>query len=68
MSGFNMPDEDVRKKLEEPFVPDNLLSAHEFRQEGQALICIDDPSLTAVLPLGVYLFGERGSYELKKLF
>lgn len=50
------------------FKPDNLLKGHTFRQEGEVLICIDDPSITAKLPLGVRLYGEPGKYELKKVF
>lgn len=60
--------EDVRDKLEQPLETESLLARHEFRQEGRVLICVDDPSLTAVLPLGVYLVGEKGAYRLEKLF
>ena len=56
--------EDVRDKLEQPLETESLLASHEFRQEGR----VDDPSLTAVLPLGVYLVGEKGAYRLEKLF
>lgn len=60
--------EDVREKLEQPLDTESLLASHEFRQEGRVLICVDDPSLMAVLPLGVYLVGEKGAYRLEKLF
>lgn len=63
-----MNNEDVREKLEQPLDTESLLTSHEFRQEGRVLICVDDPSLTAVLPLGVYLVGEKGAYRLEKLF
>ena len=59
--------EDVRDKLEQPLETESLLASHEFRQEGRVLICVD-PSLTAVLPLGVYLVGEKGAYRLETLF
>lgn len=63
-----MNSEDVREKLEQSLDTESLLASHEFRQEGRVLICVDDPSLTAVLPLGVYLVGEKGAYRLEKLF
>nr|DAW01045.1 MAG TPA: hypothetical protein [Caudoviricetes sp.] len=63
-----MNSEDVREKLEQPLETESLLASHEFRQEGRVLICVDNPSLTAVLPLGVYLVGEKGAYRLEKLF
>lgn len=60
---------DVRTNLEKPLeVTQDVLSLYEFRQEGRTLTCIDNPSLSAVLPLGVYLTGERGAYRLEKLF
>lgn len=63
-----MDKKDVRDKLEQPLETESLLKSHEFKQEGRVLICVDDPSLTAILPLGVYLFGKKGAYRLEKLF
>lgn len=50
------------------FKPDGLLNKHSFIQQGEVLICLDNPSITARLPLGVKLCGEPGNYSLKKMF
>lgn len=50
------------------FKPDDLLKGYTFKQEGEILICIENSSITAKLPLGVRLYGEPGKYELKKIF
>ena len=59
---------ELAKRLDTPLDTSNLLSGHEFMQEGRVLRCVDDPSLTAVLPLGVHLVGEKGAYRLEKVF
>lgn len=50
------------------FKPDSYLAEHTFLQQGEILICMDDPTITAKLPLGVKLVGEPGNYRLEKLF
>ena len=61
-SNFNRDD------ISPTFDSTDILNKHTWKQEGQELICVDNPNLSGILPLGVALVGEQGNYKLEKIF
>lgn len=57
-----------RDEISPTFDATDILNKHTWRQEGQELVCVDNPNLSGILPLGVALVGEKGSYKLEKIF
>lgn len=57
-----------REDISPTFDSTDILNKHTWRQEGQELICVDNPALSGILPLGVMLMGEKGKYYLEKIF
>lgn len=58
------------KVLQIAELEDNILNAksYHFHQEGQLLVCEDNPNLSGLLPLGTMIEGTPGNYKITKIF
>lgn len=58
------------KVLQIAELEDNILNSknYRFHQEGQLLVCEDNPNLSGLLPLGTMIEGTPGNYKITKIF